>query len=264
MLRTFMALESMSIQALDGPIGNVRDTYFDDETWTVRYLVVDTGTLLGGRSVLVTPHAVGAIESMRRRLEVDLTLDEVRNSPGIDADEPLSRQHETAYFDYYGYPYYWAGAFRWGPTAFPPPLALRRYLDAAVQASGEQGQQRDPHLRSAAAVIGYHLEAIDGPIGHVEDFLYDAQDWSLQSVVVDTRNWLPGRHVVVAVDWIERVSWDERKVFVGLTRGAVRQAPQWDAARALTPEYERYLLRFDRKNHSEPVRRPAIVRGRAW
>lgn len=251
MLRTLTALEGISIHALDGAIGTVKDTYFDDKTWTVRYLVVDTGTWLTGRGVLVAPHAVAGIEWLRRRLHVDLTRDEVCNSPGIDIDEPASRQHETAYFDYYGYPYYWAGSFRWGPTSYPPPLALRRYLDAAVQEAqaGEQQSRNDPHLRSAEAVIGYHIEAIDDSIGHLDDFLFDVRDWSLQSVVVDARNWLPGRHLVVAVDWIERVSRHERKVFAGLTRGAVREAPRWDPSRALTPDYESYLLRFDRKNH---------------
>lgn len=253
MLRTLTALEGMAIHALDGPIGTVKDTYFDDATWTVRYFVLDTGTWLMGRKVLVAPHAVGAINWNQRYLDVDLTRDEVRNSPGIDTDKPVSRQHETAFFDYYGYPYYWAGSYRWGPTAYPPPLALRRYLDAGMSASGQQDQRSDPHLRSAAAVIGYHIEAIDGSIGHVEDFLYDAQDWSLQSAVVDTRNWLPGRHVVVAVDWIERVSWDERRVSVGLTLGAIREAPQWDPVRALKPDHERYLQRFDRKNHRSLV-----------
>lgn len=249
MLRMLAALEGMSIQALDGPIGNVTDIHFDDETWTIRYLVVNTGTWLTGRSVLVTPHAVGAIQWAQRRLDVDLTRDEVGNSPGIDAVGPLSRQHETAYFDYYGYPYYWAGSFRWGPTPYPPPLALRRYLEVDVPAAGAENQRDHLHLRSAEAVVGYRIEAIDGSIGHVDDLLYAAQDWSLQSAVVDTGRWLAGRHIVVAVDWIERVSWDERKVFVGLTGDAVREAPQWDPVRALTPDYEAYLQRFDRKNH---------------
>lgn len=128
MLRNLSALEGFPIRALDGEIGRAIDTYFEDYTWTVRYLVVDTGKWLPGRKVLVSPFAVRGIGWTPRHLDVGLTREHVKGSPDIDTDKPVSRQHETAYFDYYGYPYYWqerfAGVRRLFHTSSQPTIAL--------------------------------------------------------------------------------------------------------------------------------------------
>ena len=68
--------------------------------------------------------------------------------------------------------------------------------------------QNDPHLRSSAAVTGYHIQATDGDIGHVEDFLLDDRSWTIRFMVVDTTNWWAGEKVLIAPAWIERVDWD--------------------------------------------------------
>lgn len=250
MLRTLKALDGMTIKATDGEIGRVTDAYFDDQLWTVRYLAVNTGGWLSGRKVLVSPLAVDAVEWGERCVRVVLTREQVRGSPDIDTDKPVSRQHETAYFDYYGYPYYWSGGLRWGQMAFPPALSLKdeRESIAPVSSRGGSAQRSDPHLRSLNAVLGYHIQAIDDSIGHVDDFLFDERDWSLCFMIVDTRNWLPGRHVILAVDWAERVSWDERKIHISLTRDAVRESPQWDSQHEMTADEEQdYLLARNRK-----------------
>jgi hypothetical protein len=231
MLRPLTNLKRMSINATDGEIGSVRDTYFDDHTWTVRYVVVDTGRWLPGRKVLLSPWAVWEIDWERKLLDLSLTKDQVRGSPDIDTDAPVSRQHETAYFDFYGYPYYWAGPLRWGPVAFPPESPRRGYHDSgpAARAAHEtvRRQTPDPHLRSVGAVTGYHIRASDGSIGHLEDFLYDEQDWSLRFLIIDTRNWLPGGHVIVPIESVERVSWEERAVALNLPRQVIADSPEW-------------------------------------
>lgn len=253
MLRALKTLEDMSIEATDGDIGRIKDAYFDDHLWTVRYMVVDTGGWLSGRQVLISPLAVSAVSWDQREIEVNLTRDQVQRSPGIDTDKPVARQHEAEYFDYYGYPYYWSGSLRWGALAFPPPLALeaeRRAVVKATQPDTDERDRADPHLRSLREVVGYHIQAIDDSIGHVEDFVYDERDWSLCFLVVDTRNWLPGRHVLVGVERVEKVDWAERKIHVGLTRGAVRESPHWDPAHTL--EAERTLLAQHRSERRLP------------
>jgi len=221
--------------------------------------VVDTARWLIGRKVLISPLSVRAIDWQARSVAVDLSRQQIEDSPGIDSDKPVTRQHEHAYFDYFGYPYYWAGPLRWGPVAFPPGDDAQGADAKGADAKGADATQRagpdywweqqrrtfdekgDPHLRSTEAVSGYHIEALDGEIGHVQDFLFHERDWSLRFLAVDTRNWLPGRHVLVGIDWLEHVDWSERKVHVSMTRDAIRRAPEWQPELALVGQDEDYL-----------------------
>lgn len=227
MLQTLSGLKHMSIGATDGEIGHVRDAYFDDHEWTLRYLVVNPGSWLTGRRVLISPWAIRDVNWQAQRVDVALTREQVRNCPETDADKPVSRQYETAYSDYYGYPYYWMGPFAWGPLPLPREGAM---ADPSRQAGRRDKEKGDPNLRSANEVDAYRIEAVDGSIGHVDEFIFDDDTWSLRYLVVDTRNWLPGRHVLISTDWIDRVSWEGRKAYVALTRDEVRNSPEYDAA----------------------------------
>lgn len=242
MLRTVKDLRGYAINASDGDIGRVDDLYFDDEAWVMRYLVVDTGTWLPGRRVLISPIAIGHPDWMGQRLPVSLTRERVRNSPDIDTQKPVSRQHEADYSRYYGYPYYWGGMGLWGMGAYPGYLttagAVQAGLDtrsAEATASQERG---DAHLRSCTAMTGYHIQATDGEIGHVEDFLLDDDTWAIRYIVVDTSNWWFGHKVLVAPQWIQSVSWLDRKVSVDVTRQAGKDAPPYDSVGHLDRQRE--------------------------
>ena len=169
MQKSIKNLKGNAIVATDGEIGKVDDFYFDDKSWTVRYLVADTGNWLLGRKVLISPIALGKVDFSSGRFNVTLTKKQVEDSPSIDTDKPVSRQHEAYYHDYYGYPYYWTGPYLWGPMSSPqiPVLDQKRIEERRA----EREEAGDLHLRSAAYVTGYHTEASDGEIGHVEDFV---------------------------------------------------------------------------------------------
>lgn len=124
MLRSIDDLQGFAITATDGAIGEVNEFYLDDESWAIRYLVVSTGTWLASRYVLISPLAIKQVDRTTNQIYVNLTMKQVERSPDIDTRKPVSRQHETAYFDYYGYPYYWGGPYLWGAAAFPAALAL--------------------------------------------------------------------------------------------------------------------------------------------
>ena len=202
MLQSASILYGDAIEATDGDLGSVYSFLFDDKAWTIRYLVVDTGTWLPGRRVLISPAAIGPLQSEAKRLSVNLTQEQVKNSPDIDTDQPVSRQHEMSLHDYYAWPVYWSVTLS-GPGA----LAIPPELVEAVET--EPG---DPHLRSTQEVIGYYIRAGDGDIGHVEDFIIDDDNWTIRYMIIDTRNWLPGRKVVVSPEWITEVNWSESKV----------------------------------------------------
>jgi sporulation protein YlmC with PRC-barrel domain len=236
LLRRFTDLRRYSLEASDGAVGRVDDVYLDDQSWTVRYLVVDTGTWLSGRKVLISPAAIRGMDTAGERVRTGLTRRQVEESPSIDTAKPVSRQHETALQTYYGYAPYWTGPYRWGPYAYPYPLLQAGVLPpdpgppyvnrVAEELAARERQDQDPHLRSARAVIGYSIRATDGELGHVADFFIDEQDWAIRYLVVDPRSWWPGPHVLVSPDWTRGVSWTDGTVDVGVTRDAVRGAPE--------------------------------------
>lgn len=173
MVHNISDLNGFAICARDGEIGEVDDFYFDDESWAIRNLVVDTGKWLPGRKVLISPISLGKADRTNQRLVVDLSMKQIEDSPGIETDKPVSRQYETSYYDYYGYPYYWVGPHLWGPADYPGPLMMPERTQAEARAVRREQAASDPHLHSAEEVVGYYIEATDGDIGHVEDFIVD-------------------------------------------------------------------------------------------
>ncbi len=229
-LHSVKALENFTVMASDGDVGAIDEVFFDDEKWAVRYLVADTGDWLSKREVLISPISIRTIDWKRRSVLAELTRQQVRDSPGIDTDQPVSRQHEAEINRHYGYPYYWAGPYMWGDSVFPgvveESMADKEKLNQADErAEHEPG---DPHLRSSKEVFGYAIRTTDDSVGHVEDFLFDEEDWSIQYMVVDPRNWWPGRHVLISPQRIDQMSWDERAVVVGISREELEHSPQYD------------------------------------
>ena len=197
MLTNVTFLKGLVIQATDGELGTVDQLYFDDETWAIRYLTVETGGWLGGRQVLISPFSILHTDWPAKRLDVALTKKQVENSPDIDTHQPVSRQHEAEYNGYYGYPYYWGGPYMWGPVVLPVGLGLSNCFH---RSDGGQipSESTDSHLRSTEGISGYHVEATDGEIGHVDGFVLDDEAWAIRYIEVATRNWLPGKKVLVS------------------------------------------------------------------
>lgn len=233
-------LKGLVIRASDGEIGTVEDLYFDDEVWAIRYLTVETGSWLNGRKVLISPHSILHTDWKARRIDVALTRKQVENSPGIDTHRPISRQHEAEYSWYYGYPYYWDGPDMWGTSYSPAGLIP---IPMAVGPLEEQirKQSADSHLRSTDAVTGYFIVAKDGEIGHISRFVVDDEAWAIRYLEVATRNWWPGKKVLVSPTWVERVSWEQSTVDLATTRKAIQTCPEYTDAVPITREYENNL-----------------------
>lgn len=236
MLRSTKELQGYSIDAVDGEMGQVKDFFFDDKSWTIRYLVADTGSWLPGRKVLISPHALEQPKWRDQCFPVQLTQAQVENSPGIDADKPVSRQHEEALHAYYNWPIYWTGGL---------------YLDAQVvprlneEEPEKEVEEGDVHLRSVSEVIGYDIEEKNDAFGHVEDFILDDELWILRYLVVDTRDWLPGgKKVLVSPGWINQVNWSDAKVSVALTREQIKNSPEYDPHTPVNRAYEERLYDF--------------------
>ena len=235
MLINVKALEGFTLDSRDGDIGKVREFYFDDQHWTIRYLVADTGNWLSGRRVLISPYALVAVRRDEQQLVIDLTRQQIEGSPSLDTDKPVSRQFEETYYGYYGWPMYWDGPHPWGAY----PYIVRDREKWGNPAQKEKGW--DPHLRSTLGVTGHYIQASDGEVGHVEDFIIDDETWAIRYLIVNTRNWWPGKKVLLSPHWIERVSWRESKVFVNLLLETIKQSPEYSDESLLTRDYETRL-----------------------
>ena len=238
-LRRVRELTELTILGTDGEIGSVQEVYFDDRNWAIRYLVVKAGGWLVSREVLLAPAAVTEINDAHRTMKVALTKDQIRRAPPIEAAKPLSRDYEEAYFRHFQWAPYWEpGPTEWASSVpYPemPPLPIDTTLPADAP--------KNPHLRSSREITGYDIQAMDGAIGHVEDLVVDDETWTVRYIEVDTRNWLPGKNVLLQMMRIDHISWVDRSVAVMLSRQAIESAPAYDPSKLITPSYEVQLFK---------------------
>jgi sporulation protein YlmC with PRC-barrel domain len=227
MLQSIKHLYGNKLGASDGEIGRVKDFYFDDQNWVVRYLVADTGTWLPGRQVLISPHAFDGLHQAGKPLGVNLTRKQIEDCPSIELHKPVSRQYEEEYHRYYGWPFYWLGDGLWGMSSFPILETPAKSLpgESSAIANGSQPERADAHLRSTQAVNGYHIKASNGIVGHVGDFMMDARSWAIRQLVIKTGHRFAGNEVQMPVRNVDRISFVDSTVFVNLTKEAVEQSP---------------------------------------
>ncbi len=242
------AMNGFAIEASDGNIGVVTDILFDDADWLVRWLVVETGTWLSGRKVLLPPSALGQLSAGDHVVAANLTRQQITDSPDIDTDLPVSRQMETRVYDHYGWSPYWGsglypGGFGYSPGAAiaSPYLGAQRRERVLDEAQADQG---DAHLRSAKAVTGYHIHASDGEIGHVEDFLMEDADWSIRYLVVDTRNWWPGKKILVSSRSAGRIDWNDKLVNLDVDRQKILDSPPYDPLVTIDRAHDEKFLTY--------------------
>jgi uncharacterized protein YrrD len=225
-------LNGFELQGRDGGMGKVKEFYFDDQHWTIRYLVAETGNWLSDRQVLVSPYALLNVNKTDRFINVDLTKKQIEDSPPLRSDKPVSKQFEEEYYGFYGWPMYDGGPHVWGPHSYIERDRSKWGKSRATE------KVWDHHLRSSHDVSGHAIQATDGEIGHVDDFIIDDETWSIRYLVIDTHNWLPDKKVLVSPLWIEKVSWTQSKVFVNLLRETIEKSPPYSEADLITREYE--------------------------
>lgn len=215
MLQHLEELMGKLLVASDGEIGRVEDFYFDDKNWVIRYLVANTGSWLTGRQVIIAPHSFGTFDRVGMAMHVSLTKQQIEKSPSIDKHKPVSRQFEIEYYQHYGLPAYWNGDAMWGFGSYPYIVPLTEG-EAAIPK--QVHHREDKHLRSALAVKGYDIQTVDGTIGHVTDFMVDDRSWVIEDLIIETGSWLQGKEVLVPTGKVGRISYEESKVFIGLTK----------------------------------------------
>lgn len=238
MLIKAKALKGYKLDAIDGEIGEVKEFYFDDEYWTIRYLVVNTGNWLTDRQVLISPYALDSVNKETKRISIKLSKKHIEDSPTLDKDNPITRQFEEVYSGFFGWPAYWRGTSTWGCYS----KIIRDSRDwKDWEKPNEPEKPRDPRLCNTNNVTGYHIQANDGEIGSVDDFIIDDKTWAIRYLIIDTQNWWSGKKVLISPQWIDFVSWDESKVIINLSRESIRKSPEYSEEILLTRNYEAKL-----------------------
>jgi hypothetical protein len=268
MLRSVRDLENYAVNTTDGEVGHIKDFYFDDHAWVIRYLVVNAGSWFSSREVLISPLSVIYPLGSTGSLSLSISSEQVKHSPGIDSDKPVSRQNEAEYLRYLGYPIYWGGGGIWGSGMYPFGLTSggdaaagqsreQRDRDLAAYRAAERNRHRndDPNLRSCKVVTGYHVHAFDGEIGHISGLLVDDETWALRYIVVGTGHWWAGQEVLIPPQWFTGVDWLERTACVDVSRESVKQAPPYSPLMPWDRDAERSLYRhYGRTGYwAEPV-----------
>lgn len=247
MKRTIKNLVGFTIGATDGEIGNVTDFYFDDVTWTIRYVVVETGNWLSNRKVLISPEALLQCDWENETFPVNLTKDQIEKGPDIDTDQPVSRQHEMDLYAHYSWTNYWGGGL-WaggiGTTGMMMPMSNLPMEETVTNNNNNAEAKGDPHLRSVKNVQGYAIHASDDTIGDVEDFIVDDSKWTIDYMVVDTGNWFPGKKVTISPNLIKEINWENSEVIINASVDEVKQSPEYDASKHISTEYEGSLKNY--------------------
>jgi len=239
-LRKLSDLTGYGFLTQDAEVGKLEEIYFDDQHWQARYLVVRTGNWLFGRKVLLVPEVIEGIDDKQKNIWVNLTRQQIEHAPPIDDEKPVSHHYQQQYYSYYKWEPYWANdpLFRATPAILPPVQPEMR------------PKPENPHLRSSAEVTGYRLAAEDGEVGHVEDFIFDEQSWTLRYLEIDTHNWLPGRHVLMSPAWVDRVDWSAQQVKVTVSQDLIKSAPEYDSSKHISRNYQLDLYKHYGKSFS--------------
>jgi hypothetical protein len=224
MQRRGSAFNGFAVEASDGFAGRITDLLFDDKTWLVRWFVVEIATWQIFRRILLHPSALGSPDNLNRAFSVQMTKAQVRACPSIQTDEPVSQQMEADLAEDY---------------AFSPPWGLGFYASGPIGGSAEGWLDNngvmthaatgtaDPHLRSINAVRGYHIQALDGEVGHLKDFLIDDETWQIDCALIDTKNWWRGKDVLLPATAMTQISWSGKYISVDQTRYKIKTSQSW-------------------------------------
>jgi len=236
MLRKLNALKGFDVVGKDEELGKVSDFYFDQDKFILRYLVLDTGNWLKHELTLISTEAFGKIDFKNRRILVNLNSGELENGPSLDKNKPVSRLMEEKVVKHYEWPLYWSSSNISASPTSPPTAPNRELLFNYEELTDEQKQEREAevesNLRSFNEVKGYHIHAVDKEFGHLEDLFVDEEGWLIRYLLIDTRNILPGKDVLIAPEWITRISWDSKEIYVNKSKKEIKEAPEYREERS--------------------------------
>lgn len=248
-LHLFKTTRGHEITSQGKGCGKLKDLYFEDGNWVVRYLVADTkeGILKSDHRLISTVFVKPGASLEDETIPVDLTPEQIDGAPSWERDKPISRQYELKYFDYYQLQPYWFGTGLWGTGLYPSDI--RKTQKAAAENAEVTTSQ--PTLRSADEVIGYSINSnVDDrwAFGSIDDLIFDSLNWKVRYFVVDTRKFLPSKSVLIDPEWISSINWIKGEASVNVSKDQIKSAPAYDGAKIPSKSYQVELYRHFRKD----------------
>ncbi|HKL11973.1 MAG TPA: PRC-barrel domain-containing protein [Halanaerobiales bacterium] len=257
MLANTEELKGFDVYSEDEEIGKIEDYYFDKDYWVTRYLAVDTGNWLVERDVLISPESIDNIDYGNGNIKLNIPTEKIENSPPVIKEEPLLRTKEKDLADYFSWPYYWngTGSSKPGVSGMVPNNLIREITIKENMNKKSPNSNKDEvkaGLRSVNKMINYDIHAVDGRIGHVEKFILDDDNWLVRYIVVETKNFLPGKKVVLAPEWITDIDWVREEVAFNLKKEEIKNAPEYDPVIPVSELYEKKLYEhYDKEKYWE-------------
>ncbi|MBN2025698.1 MAG: PRC-barrel domain-containing protein [Actinobacteria bacterium] len=240
MMRSVIRLGGYRLQALNGDrIGRVHDFLFDDRTWTVRYLVLRTGGWLSRRKKLISPVALGEPEWSSRTIPVMLSVKQIKESPDISVDKPVSLQREVELHEYFGWEPYWS--VEEGSEERPSGQAGEETQYA--RDTGEL-EDADPHLRSVLEILTYKVQASDGKAGRIADLLLEEESWVIRYLVIKTSFWRSAKRVLISPLWMKGVSWQDRRIIIDMPVKMIINSPTYNPSIPFNGDFEARLNEY--------------------
>ncbi len=244
MMRNLKELLDYTARSTDGEIGTVYDFYFDENAWMVRYLVVKGGDWVDNRLLLFAPQALGQPDTQEKIYPVSLSSEVIQNSPIIRTDQPVEREDEVRLREYYAWPLDWnpedPGGLGPGSVAAYPLVELAEQMNQNAPATPPQGVI----MRSVRHTIGFSIQARDGSVGEVDDFIIEDETWRILYLVASAGSWLHSRKVLVSPTWVEQVDWDKQTLNVDLKQETIKNSPEYDPSVPLERSYESRLYKY--------------------
>lgn len=239
MKRSIKDLTGFAIETKDGKKGKVKDFLFDEKQWSIRYIEADFGKLFSPKKVLIPKVFINKTKWEDRAFILELSTPEIDKCPEIDEHLPVSRKYEEKLSKYYQISPYWSGAYLGSTGGYFPPRPI------TVPSKKVEEDEVGTVFRSFKEVEGYHIKALDGTMGHIEDMLVDDEDWQIVYAVLDTSNWLPwSKKVLIAIDWMDKVSYVQQEVEVNLNTKTIENAPEYKPDVLIDINYEKDLYDF--------------------
>ncbi|MEO8820650.1 MAG: PRC-barrel domain-containing protein [Ginsengibacter sp.] len=229
MQRNIKSVIGYGMEATDGDIGKVEDFYFEDTTWIIRYLILKTGNWFLYRKMLISPQAIVKRYKASGIFPVNLSKEQIRTSPDIDTDKPVSRQQVMELYGHYAWQRYGGSGFYAGGSA--AAMGNVPITDEKIMKEADPNDKRsddDLHLRSTRTIMGYDIHASDGDFGHVSDFIFDDANWQIMYLVVAPNNWFGGKQFLIETETIKEIQWENSKVILNISIDAIKDCPLFD------------------------------------
>ncbi|QRR00830.1 PRC-barrel domain-containing protein [Dyadobacter sandarakinus] len=209
MERSFKSLTHYGLGAIDGEIGKICDVYVDGATWHICYWIVDTGTLLDQRKVMIAAHSVLGIECRNKTFETSLSRNQIKDSPVIDTNKAESNQQEIISDHFRNY---WFLPIKHG-------VLLDKEANRGIS---------NINLRSLEVLLSCKIYGTDSYLGRVIDYILDTKYWKIDYLIIEIGGLFRSQKVLIPIKLINTINWTVLVININMAKKEFGQLQCYD------------------------------------